>query len=142
MSKWLERSRGKVEYLFSAEDVVNELRSKIHSRTDLTASAGIAPNTMLAKICSDLNKPDGQHRLEPDRDRVVAFVRALPIRKINGIGNVTEQLLRAAAGVETCADLYENRGVIKILFSETSCHSFLRIALGTNDSKSSLNGKF
>ena len=55
---------------FRADDVVNELRSKIFSRTGLTASAGIAPNTMLAKVCSDLNKPNGQHRLEPDRDTV------------------------------------------------------------------------
>ena len=62
----------------------------------------------------------------------VSFVRGLPIRKINGIGNVTEQLLKGVCGVETVGDMYDSRGVIKILFSEISYTSFLRIALGEN----------
>ena len=67
-------------------------RAKIKERTDgLTASAGIAPNSRLAKICSDMNKPDGQFRLRPDEGAVAGFVEGLNIRKISGIGNVTEQ---------------------------------------------------
>jgi len=63
------------------------------SRTQLTSSAGIACNKMLAKICTDINKPNGQYRLPPDRDAIRAFVEALPIRKIPGVGKVTERLL-------------------------------------------------
>ena len=67
-------------------------RAKIKERTGgLTASAGIAPNSRLAKVCSDMNKPDGQFRLAPDEGEIMRFVEALPIRKISGIGNVTEQ---------------------------------------------------
>ena len=67
-------------------------RAKINERTDgLTASAGIAPNSRLAKVCSDMNKPDGQFRLAPDEGKIMRFVEGLPIRKISGIGNVTEQ---------------------------------------------------
>jgi len=43
---------------------------------------GIAPNTMLAKVCSDRNKPNGQYLLPPDREAVVAFIQSLPVRKV------------------------------------------------------------
>ena len=49
--------------------VVKELRSKIEKATDgLTASAGIAPNTLLAKVCSDFNKPNGQYELTGEKE--------------------------------------------------------------------------
>ena len=68
------------------------VQGKIKERTGgLTASAGIAPNSRLAKVCSDMNKPDGQFRLGPDEGEITRFVEGLPIRKISGIGNVTEQ---------------------------------------------------
>lgn len=85
---------------------------------------------MLAKVCSDRNKPNGQFQLEASRDAVLNFVRPLPIRKISGIGNVTEQLLRGALGVSTCADLWEKRDLLALLFSESSYDYFLRVALG------------
>ena len=111
-----------------SSEVVNEMRSKIAQQTKLTASAGISLNTMLAKICSDLKKPNGQFELlneEQARD----FISNLPVRKIGGIGNVTEQLL-SVLGVENCQDIIENRGLIYLLFSELSAASFFRIALG------------
>ncbi len=49
------------------EDVVEQIRSKIWEKTKLTCSLGIAPNKRLAKVCADLNKPNGYYRLEPDR---------------------------------------------------------------------------
>lgn len=45
---------------------------------------GIAPNTMLAKVCSDYNKPNGQFRVQPTIDTITAFVNDLPIRKVSG----------------------------------------------------------
>ena len=76
--------------IFKSIDLIP--RGKIKERTrGLTASAGIAPNSRLAKICSDMNKPDGQFRLGPDGSEIMRFVEGLPIRKISGIGNVTEQ---------------------------------------------------
>lgn len=60
----------------SAQDVVQEMRQKIEAKTRLTASAGIAPNTMLAKICSDQNKPNGQFFLASgfDISSIVQFM--------------------------------------------------------------------
>lgn len=43
---------------------------------------GIAPNTMLAKVCSDKNKPNGQYQILPNRQAVMDFIKDLPIRKV------------------------------------------------------------
>ena len=75
------------EHRAVTEKIVNEMRQKIYDRTQLTASAGIAANTMLAKICSDMNKPNGQYYLESDKGVILNFVHNLPIRKIPGIGS-------------------------------------------------------
>ncbi|XP_068781615.1 DNA polymerase kappa-like isoform X1 [Struthio camelus] len=113
----------------SAEEVVKEIRFRIEQKTRLTASAGIAPNTMLAKMCSDHNKPNGQYRITPERQAVLDFVKDLPIRKVPGIGKVTEKMLKAL-GIVTCSELYQQRALLSLLFSEASWHNFLEISLG------------
>ncbi len=85
-----------------ATEVARELRARIFAATGLTASAGIAPNKMLAKIASDWNKPDGQYTVKPGA--VVTFMHALPVRRIPGVGQVSAERL-AALGVETCGQL-------------------------------------
>ena len=70
-------------YWECALHVVTEVRHRIHEITQLTASAGIAVNKMLAKIASDMNKPNGQFLVEPTREGILHFTRALPIRKVN-----------------------------------------------------------
>ena len=78
------------------------IRELIFRKTQLTASAGIAPNKLIAKIASDLNKPNGQYEVTPDQ--VPEFIAALPVRKLWGIGQVTEQKLERL-GVARCGDL-------------------------------------
>lgn len=56
---------------------------------------------LFLKISSDINKPNGQFQLKNDRDAINKFMADLPVRKIPGIGNVTEQLLRGL-GIEKC----------------------------------------
>ncbi|XP_066966862.1 DNA polymerase kappa-like [Macrobrachium rosenbergii] len=112
-----------------AESIVKELREKIHKKTSLTASAGIAPNTRLAKVCSDMNKPNGQFYLPPNRQVILDFMSSLPVRKVSGIGNVTEQQL-SALGVNVCSDLLEKRGLLRLLFSDINYNYFMRIVLG------------
>ena len=68
-----------------AEAVVEEMRRRVFERTGLTASAGIAPNKMLAKVASDLNKPNGQYTVPATRAAVLEFVHKLPIRKVGNI---------------------------------------------------------
>ncbi|KAL6062302.1 hypothetical protein STEG23_002024 [Scotinomys teguina] len=121
--------RNSVVFGTSAEEVVKEIRFRIEQKTRLTASAGIAPNTMLAKVCSDKNKPNGQYQILPSRKAVMDFIKDLPIRKVSGIGKVTEKMLMAL-GIVTCTELYQQRALLSLLFSETSWHYFLHIALG------------
>ncbi|RMC16433.1 hypothetical protein DUI87_06763 [Hirundo rustica rustica] len=113
----------------SAEEAVKEIRFRIEQKTQLTASAGIAPNTMLAKMCSDRNKPNGQYRIAPERLAVLEFLKDLPIRKVPGIGKVTEKMLKAL-GIVTCSELYQQRALLSLLFSEISWRNFLDISLG------------
>jgi len=86
----------------SATLIAQEIRARIAHTVGITASAGIAPNKFLAKIASDWNKPDGQFVIRPQH--VDAFVAALPIDKLFGVGKVTAAKLNRL-GVYTCADL-------------------------------------
>ena len=88
----------------SATLMAEEIRDTIRRELDLTASAGIAPNKFIAKICSDQNKPDGQFVVTPGD--VDDFCRQLPLGRIPGIGKVTVKRL-ARHGLETCADVRE-----------------------------------
>ena len=88
--------------LGSATAIATEIRDAIRDETQLTASAGIAPNKFLAKIASDWNKPDGQFVLKPAM--VGAFLAPLPVGRLPGVGKVMETKL-AALGIATCADL-------------------------------------
>lgn len=86
----------------SATRIAEDIRRAIKQELGLTASAGVAPNKFLAKVCSDENKPDGQCVLAPDD--VDDFVRSLPLRKIPGVGKVTQARL-AKAGLQNCEDV-------------------------------------
>lgn len=82
--------------------IAREIRAQIREEVGLAASAGIAPNKLVAKIASDWNKPDGQFEVLPDE--VDAFVAALPVGRLWGVGRKSREHL-SALGVETCADL-------------------------------------
>uniref|UniRef100_A0A674P773 DNA polymerase kappa n=1 Tax=Takifugu rubripes TaxID=31033 RepID=A0A674P773_TAKRU len=113
----------------SVEEAVREMRFRIEQKTLLTASAGIAPNMMLAKVCSDKNKPNGQYRLPSTREAVMEFVCNLPVRKVSGIGKVSEKLLNAL-GISSCSHLGQKMALLSLLFSETAWHHFLQVSLG------------
>lgn len=86
----------------SATLIAQAIRKNIHDEHHLTASAGIAPNKFLAKIASDWRKPNGQFVITPDQ--VADFVVDLPVKKIFGVGKVTNKKMQAL-GLHTCADL-------------------------------------
>ncbi|MFN2993499.1 DNA polymerase IV [Serratia plymuthica] len=88
----------------SATLIAQEIRQAIAEELNLTASAGIAPIKFLAKIASELNKPNGQHVITPAQ--VPAFLQQLPLSKIPGVGKVTAKRLEEV-GLITCADVQQ-----------------------------------
>ncbi|XNM89600.1 DNA polymerase IV [Escherichia coli] len=73
----------------SATLIAQEIRQTIFNELQLTASAGVAPVKFLAKIASDMNKPNGQFVITPAE--VPAFLQTLPLAKIPGVGKVLRQ---------------------------------------------------
>lgn len=119
----------------TADSVVQEIRQKIRDKTQLTCSAGIAHNKMLAKVCSDINKPNGQYLLDAsDPEAVEQFIANTRIRKIGGIGQVQEKHLKAL-GIETCADLFNARGLIMLLFTPALIDFYLRVSIGLSSNE-------
>ncbi|OPB37898.1 DNA polymerase kappa, a Y family lesion bypass polymerase [Trichoderma guizhouense] len=114
--------------------VVEQMRKEVHEKTSITVSAGIAANARLAKICSNINKPNGQYVLPCERSAIMAFMRDLPTRKVNGIGRVLEREL-LEIGVKTCGDLYEQRQYLNRLFGDKYYVFLLRCYLGLGRTK-------
>ncbi len=88
----------------SATWTAHAIRREIYTTLGLTASAGVSCNKFLAKIASDMNKPDGLTVITPKQ--ALPFLRSLPIRKFYGVGRVTEQRM-LAMGIKTGADLLQ-----------------------------------
>jgi DNA polymerase IV len=98
--------------LYASVPLAKEIKRKILSERQLTATIGIATNKLLAKLASDFKKPDGL-TLVPDRDKV-EFLKPLPVRALHGVGRVTEDILRSA-GVETVGDLQTYPGDLRAI---------------------------
>ncbi|MCL7762070.1 DNA polymerase IV [Polaribacter sp. Z014] len=71
----------------SANAIAREIRDRIFEKTGLRASAGISINKFIAKVASDINKPNGQKTVHPDE--VIQFLEELPVNKFYGVGKVT-----------------------------------------------------
>lgn len=85
-----------------ATQIAKAIRHRIFLETGLTASAGISYNKFLAKVASDLNKPNGQAVIPPEKAE--AFLEKLPIEKFFGIGKVTAEKMKAL-GIHCGRDL-------------------------------------
>ena len=88
-------------FLF-ARDVAENIRLRILRETGLTASAGVAPNKFLAKLGSEMNKPNGLTVIS--NDRIAEVIESLPVQKLHGIGKVTAAKM-AALGIFTTREL-------------------------------------
>jgi DNA polymerase-4 len=71
----------------SANAIAREIRARIYQETGLRASAGISINKFIAKVASDINKPNGQKTVHPNE--VIPFLEELPVNKFYGVGRVT-----------------------------------------------------
>ena len=87
-----------------AVQIAKQIQIEVYQNTGLTGSAGIAPNKLLAKIASDMRKPNGLTVVLPEQ--AAAFMEKLPLRKIHGIGPVAEKHL-LARGLRNCRDVLQ-----------------------------------
>ena len=86
----------------SAIDIAKQIKQAIKDELQLTASAGVSINKFVAKIASDMNKPDGLTFIGPSK--VDRFMEALPVEKFFGVGKVTAEKMKRM-GLHTGADL-------------------------------------
>jgi DNA polymerase-4 len=93
---------GSLALFGSARTIAQHIKKKIKRSFGLTCSAGIAPNKLLAKLASDLHKPDGLVEIAPAE--VSAFLEGLPVSKLCGIGEKLAGKL-SALGIHTCGEL-------------------------------------
>jgi len=113
-----------------AAAVARRIKAEIKRQTGLTASVGVAPNKLLAKVASEHGKPDGFTVVRPeDVDRLLL---PLPVRSLPGIGPKTAAEL-APLGIRTVADLRSaDRGLLEVTFGKRSAE-LLHLAYGEDD---------
>lgn len=93
-----------LEYKNSATLIAQAIKQQIFNKTGLTGSAGVAPNKLLAKIASDINKPNGLYVITPEQ--INDFIKDLPVKKLFGVGKVSQEKLKSM-NVETCSQLQQ-----------------------------------
>ncbi|WP_180093185.1 MULTISPECIES: DNA polymerase IV [unclassified Acinetobacter] len=93
-----------LQHIPSATEVAMRIQAEILQSTGLTASAGVAPNKFLAKVASDWNKPNGICIIKPSQ--VLHFIHDLALKKIPGVGKVTQKKLKAMQ-LNTLGDLQQ-----------------------------------
>ena len=115
----------------TAPEVARHIKDAVHAATSLTCSIGVAPNKMLAKISSELDKPNGLTILTPaDIER---RIWPLPVRKINGIGPKAAEKL-SALGIDTVADLARAApDLLRAHFGRSYAEWLGRVAQGVDD---------
>jgi len=93
---------GSLKLFGGPKEIAKKIKKAVLEETSLTVSAGVAPSKFLAKIASDLHKPDGLTIVS--EDQVKAFLNPLPIGKLWGVGKTTQKAL-AHLGIKTIGDL-------------------------------------
>jgi DNA polymerase-4 len=113
-----------------AMTVARRIKDAIRETTDLTASAGVAPNKFLAKVASGWEKPDGLTVVAPER--VEAFLQQLPVEALWGVGPVISRRLREAGIVKAVQIRDVDRAVLEGAVG-SSADWFLQLAHGIDD---------
>ena len=116
----------------SASLIAQEIRNRIFNELNLTASAGISINKFIAKVASDINKPNGQKTINPEE--VISFLDNLPINQFYGVGKVTASKMYNL-GIFTGNDLKQKSlEELANLFGKSGAH-YYSIVLGIHNSE-------
>ena len=114
----------------SALEIAQRIKDTIKDELNLTASAGVSVNKFLAKIASDLNKPDGMTFIGPSR--ISQFMERLPVEKFHGVGKVTASRMKNM-GLHTGADLKRLSEAELVRHFGKSGHFYYKIVRGIDD---------
>ena len=110
--------------------LARRIRKDIYEETGLTASAGVGPSKFVAKVASDVDKPDGLTAVPPEKQ--LEFIASLPIEDFHGIGPVTAEQMRDL-GIKTGEDLQETpERTLRHHFGKRGAH-FKTLAQGKDD---------
>jgi DNA polymerase-4 len=121
---------GTEKLLGEASDVARRLKTRIKSEVGLTASIGVAPNKFVAKLASDLRKPEGLVVVKPEE--IDALLLSLPVNKLWGIGPVTAEKLEKV-GIHRVSDLRSHSPETLSRWLGRDADWFLRLAHGIDD---------
>jgi len=114
----------------SATLIAREIKRRVKQETGLTASAGVASNKFLAKIASDLDKPDGLSVITPEEAE--EFIEKLPIGDFYGVGKATQKKM-LTLGIKTGSDLKTWEEIDLVKQFGKSGHHYYRIARGIDN---------
>ena len=121
---------GSLQLFGSAEKIGRDIKRQIKEQLGLVASVGIAPNKFLAKIASDLDKPDGFVIITEENKQQI--LDPLPVSRIWGVGKVTEKALKSK-GINTIGQLRKtSTEVLQSIFGDQTPH-MLRLAQGIDN---------
>ena len=113
-----------------AESVARRIKARIKGELRLTASVGLAPNKYLAKLASDMNKPDGLTVIRPqDIDHILP---PLPVTKIWGVGKATDERMRTY-GIRTIGDLRNKSEAWLREFFGSEAERYYRLSRGLDE---------
>ena len=122
--------RGSRDLFGDGPQIARQIKDRIRNELRLVASVGVAPNKFLAKIASDLDKPDGLTIVDPAK--IQDFLDPLPVGRLWGVGKVTGGRFRDL-GISTIADLRRlKQETLHELFGEQGDHLW-RLARGIDD---------
>jgi nucleotidyltransferase/DNA polymerase involved in DNA repair len=117
----------------SAKTIAEKIRHDIREQTGLTASVGVAPNMFLAKIASDMDKPDGLTVVPFEPEAIKEFLAPLPIGRIWGVGKVTRKKL-LSLGLSTIGKLQTcDRRTLESALGRRAAEMFCRLAHGIDE---------
>jgi DNA polymerase-4 len=117
----------------TAAEIARALKERVRRELRLTASVGVAASKLVAKVASDLNKPDGLTIIAPGREE--AALAPLPAKVIPGIGPKTAQRLSERLSIESCGQLVASpQGALEGEFGERAAEWMRRACRGIDDS--------
>lgn len=113
--------------------IAEKIRRDLQAETGLTASVGIAPNMFLAKIASDMNKPDGMTLVPFEQEAIERFLAPLPISRMWGVGKVTQKKL-LSLGLNTIEQLQTcDPRLLERAVGPHAARTFARLARGIDE---------